>query len=327
VKFYCPVHVLNLLFVLLLFFCYAGLAAPFVTALVDNAPPTSLSPPKKKVIVDLSADHRFLCGVPDLSVSDTIDNLDQHRWTYGLPERFRDQLSAEKEALLVANPGCYATGSQMGLYPFAHHGERAESSGGYGLKKGSVPTIFGVSGYSGAGTTPSDKNNEDKLNGNLMPYSLSGHIHEREIGNFCGTKVHFMPHVASHFRGISLTISVDLDRPCSNADELFVQFCEYYEHDPLIRVIRDIPEVAWNAGGHHVCVGGFTVSNCGNHAVVCVTIDNLLKGAATQALANGNLGLGLPELEGIHIPTTTDWEYDANATGAAHNQFVAQSRV
>ena len=78
-----------------------GLAQPFVHALVDQDTPSQ----SKKVIVDLSADHRFLCGLPDLSVSDTIDNVEEHRWVYGLPERYREDLSATTEALLVANPG------------------------------------------------------------------------------------------------------------------------------------------------------------------------------------------------------------------------------
>jgi len=98
--------------------------------------------------------------------------------------------------------------------------------------------------------------------------------------------------------------------------------------------MQGIPEVAWNAGGHHVVVGGFTVSECGRRAVVCVTMDNLLKGAATQALANGNLGLGLEELAGIHVPFgvgessrkdggTTAWEMDNTATAKAHQAFCA----
>ena len=284
-----------------------------------------------------SADHRFLCGLPDLSVGHEVANPEEHRWTYGLPERFRKELSASTDTLLVANPGCYATGAQMGLYPLALNGTDGTDGtarGKYGLASGTTPNVFGVSGYSGAGTNPSDKNNPIKLENNLMPYSLSNHIHEREIGQFIGRKVHFMPHVASHFRGISLTVSMELDQPCHDANELYEQYVEYYRNDPLIRVMKGIPEVAWNAGGHHVVVGGFTVSECGRRAVVCVTMDNLLKGAATQALANGNLGLGLEELAGIHVPfveeerrkdggTTTAWEMDNTATAAAHHAFCA----
>ena len=203
---------------------YTGLAAPFVTTLVDT-PLNSLSSNKKKVIVDLSADHRFLCGLPDLSVSSDIQNMKDHRWTYGLPERYRKELSSETGALLVANPGCYATGAQIGLYPLALSSKK---DGYYGIKLNSRPNIFGVSGYSGAGTTPSDKNNLNKLEGNLMPYSLTNHIHEREIGQLCGMPVNFMPHVGAHFRGITLTISVELDRPCHDANELHNQFVQYY---------------------------------------------------------------------------------------------------
>jgi len=155
------------------------------------------------------------------------------------------------------------------LYPLALNGTDGTdgaATGKYGLASGTTPNIFGVSGYSGAGTNPSDKNNPIKLENNLMPYSLSNHIHEREIGQFIGRKVHFMPHVASHFRGISLTVSMELDQPCHDANELYEQYVEYYRNDPLIRVMKGIPEVAWNAGGHHVVVGGFTVSECGRRA-------------------------------------------------------------
>ena len=216
----------------------------------------------------------------------------------------------------------------MGMYPLAlndKNDKKDDHPTSYGIRPGTTPSIFGVSGYSGAGTTPSDKNNPEKLKGNLMPYSLSNHIHEREIGQFVGRKVHFMPHVASHFRGISLTISMELDQPCHDVNELYEQYVHYYATDPLIRVMKDIPEVAWNAGGHHVCVGGFTLSKCKTHVVVCVTIDNLLKGAATQALANGNLGLGLNELEGIHVPLDVEgWEYDNTSTAAAHSAFCSK---
>lgn len=68
------------------------------------------------------------------------------------------------------------------------------------------PSLFGVSGFSGAGTTPSEKNDESKLKDNLMPYSLTNHIHEREVSRQIG-KVFFIPHVAQHFRGITMTVS------------------------------------------------------------------------------------------------------------------------
>ena len=69
---------------------------------------------------------------------------------------------------------------------------------------------FGVSGYSGAGTTPSDKNNVELLRDNLMPYALTGHVHEREVSRQLAHPVEFMPHVAAHFRGITLTANLHL---------------------------------------------------------------------------------------------------------------------
>ncbi len=149
-----------------------GLAANWVEAIRAGFP--------ESVILDLSADYRF----------DT-------QWTYGLPERFRDEI---RNARLIANPGCYATGAQLGLLPLAD------------LLR-SDPLIFGVSGYSGAGKTPSPRNDPEVLKDNLIPYALSGHVHEKEISHQLHTAVRFMPHVAAFFRGISLTIAFELDHP------------------------------------------------------------------------------------------------------------------
>src|SRR3546814_932695 len=76
---------------------------------------------------------------------------------------------------------------------------------------------FGVSGYSGAGTTPSDRNDADKLRDNLMPYALVDHLHEREVSRPSGLAVEFMPHVAPHFRGLPVTATLHLPAPTPNA--------------------------------------------------------------------------------------------------------------
>ncbi|MEM7284364.1 MAG: N-acetyl-gamma-glutamyl-phosphate reductase, partial [Pseudomonadota bacterium] len=102
------------------------------------------------VVCDLSSDHRF------------------HRdWYYGLPEHNRAYSAGEKR---ISNPGCYATAMQLAIKPVTH------------LLQGNTH-CFGVSGYSGAGTTPSDKNDTTLLKDNLLPYAPTGHIHEKE-GNF-----------------------------------------------------------------------------------------------------------------------------------------------
>jgi N-acetyl-gamma-glutamyl-phosphate reductase len=217
-------------------------------------------------ILDLSADYRF-----------------DSDWTYGLPERFRAQL---RQARQIANPGCYATGSQLGLLPLKD-------------QLLSAPVIFGVSGYSGAGKTPSPKNDPDVLRDNLIPYSLSGHMHEKEISHQLQTPVRFMPHVAEFFRGISLTISFELDRATS-ADELFMVFDKAYAGENMIEVSRDIPQVRAVQGTPAVHIGGFTIDErAPEHGSLVVVLDNLLKGAASQAMQNLNLAFGLDEHTGI----------------------------
>lgn len=143
-----------------------GVCKPFVDAVNQGAG-------EKNVVVDLSADYRFDAG-----------------WTYGLPELVsRTNIAKAKR---ISNPGCYATAGQLGIAPLIPY-----LSG--------QPTVFGVSGYSGAGTKPSPKNNVEWLTNNLIPYSLTDHIHEREISSQLGVSVAFMPHVAVWFQGIHVS--------------------------------------------------------------------------------------------------------------------------
>ena len=219
------------------------------------------------VIVDLSADHRF-----------------DDAWYYGLPELTRDGHEGQRH---IANPGCYASAMQLAIAPML------------GLLDGPVQ-CFGVSGYSGAGTTPSDRNDVDKLRDNLMPYALAGHVHEREVTRHLGLAVEFMPHVAPHFRGITLTANMHLHDPVT-AGAVEAAYRARYEGEPLVRVSTEAPWVSRIAGRHGVEIGGFTVSADGHRLVVVATLDNLLKGAATQALQNLNLAFGYPEAQGIPL--------------------------
>lgn len=217
------------------------------------------------VIVDLSADYRF----------------DSH-WWYGLPELYRAGYGGQRH---ISNPGCYATAMQLAIAP---------------LKELLVapPACFGVSGYSGAGTTPSDRNDPEKLRDNLMPYALVDHLHEREVTRHLGMPVEFMPHVAAHFRGITLTINLWLRNAMTSA-AIQQRYRDRYADEPLVRVVDAPPWVSQIANKHHVEIGGFVVAPGGKRVVVVATIDNLLKGAATQALQNLNLALGFAELTGI----------------------------
>ena len=243
-----------------------GVCLPFVEALGDT-PVT---------VVDLGADFRF-----------------NDKWAYGMPEINRDAIRQSKR---IANPGCYATGAQMAMIPFANY-----------LAPNIATNVFGVSGYSGAGTNPSEKNDPDVLRDNMIPYALQGHIHEREIGHHQHAPVRFMPHVAPHFQGIQLTVSMTLASPLASAEEAFEIAQKRFVNDPLIRVQKEPPRVRDNSRRHHVSVGGYTLDKDKVRLVACSTIDNLLKGAATQCLQNLNLSLGLEdELSGIRERVAED---------------------
>ena len=218
-----------------------------------------------RIIVDLSADHRF------------DDN-----WAYGLPELNRQQI---KGASRIANPGCYATAMQLALAPL-------------GALLDGVPSAFGVSGYSGAGTNPSPRNDQQRLKDNLMPYSLAGHKHEREATRHLGFPVRFMPHVHPAFRGLIVTASAPL-KEAIDAGALKRLFEKKYAGEPLISLRDDPPELRDGSSINGVVVGGFAVSEDGKHAAVVAAEDNLLKGAAVQAIQNVNLALGLEEMTGV----------------------------
>ncbi len=217
------------------------------------------------LIVDLSADYRF-----------------DKRWYYGLPELTRGLWRGERR---ISNPGCYATAMQLAIAP---------------LKDllAAPPVCFGVSGYSGAGTTPSDKNDPDKLRDNLMPYALTGHMHEKEASFRLGMPVEFMPHVAPHFRGLTVTSNLYLSRQLKR-EEVLQRFGAAYGNEKLVHVSDEAPWVSRVAHSHQAEIGGFAMAADGRRVVIVATLDNLLKGAATQAMQNINRAIGVDEYTAI----------------------------
>ncbi|KAL1921482.1 uncharacterized protein VTP21DRAFT_11198 [Calcarisporiella thermophila] len=237
-----------------------GVCRPFVDAIESIES-------NRPLMVDLSADFRF----------DTT-------WQYGLPEFHRQHI---RSATRISNPGCYATGAQLAIKPLLPY-----LSGN--------PAIFGVSGYSGAGTTPSPKNDPEVLRDNLIPYALTDHVHEREVSYQLGRQVDFTPHVAPFFQGITLTVNCPLSKQMTS-EQVRQLFEAAYEGERLVKVGKEVPLVRDNSGKHGANLGGFGVHSSGKRAVVVATLDNLLKGAATQALQNINLALGYEELTGIPV--------------------------
>ncbi len=218
-----------------------------------------------RIIIDLSADYRF-----------------DDAWVYGLPELGRNKI---ERATRIANPGCYATAMQLALAPLVS-------------RLDGVPAVFGASGYSGAGTKPSPRNDPERLKDNLMPYALTGHKHEREAARHLGVPIRFMPHVHPAFRGLIVTAHIPLNEALT-AGALAEIFEAKYSGEPLVALRNAPPELRDGAGRTGVMIGGFDVSDDGRNAVVVAAEDNLLKGAAVQAIQNVNLALGLKELTGI----------------------------
>ncbi|TFK34692.1 acetylglutamate kinase ARG6 [Crucibulum laeve] len=263
-----------------------GVCKPFVDA-VDRGAKERKS--DTSVIVDLSADYRFEQG-----------------WTYGLPELYgRAPVRASKR---VSNPGCYATSAQLLIAPLVNH-----------IRPGALPTVFGLSGYSGAGTvmvTDSDgrpvsapKVTPETLGGGVKPYSLTDHIHEREAGFHLSElladqsnklKIAFIPSVTPWFSGIISTVSIPLKGKLT-AREVVQLFEEKYKGERLIRIQKEVPQLKDIEGKHTWTVGGFQVHSEGDRVVIVGGLDNLLKGAATQCLQNLNLALGYDELAGINV--------------------------
>ncbi|KDR70158.1 hypothetical protein GALMADRAFT_127797 [Galerina marginata CBS 339.88] len=262
-----------------------GVCKPFVDAIDRGA--TTRGEDKKSVVIDLGADYRFEKG-----------------WTYGLPELYGR--ASVRTAKRISNPGCYATSTQLLIAPLVDY-----------LKPGSLPTVFGISGYSGAGTIMENdasgkpvtkpKVTSENLGGGVKPYSLTGHIHEREAGHHlssllssgdAGVKVAFIPSVAPWFSGIISTVSIPLKQKMT-AKDVAQLFGEKYKGERLIRIQKDVVQLKDVEGKHGWSVGGFQMSVDGDRVVIVGGLDNLLKGAATQCLQNLNLALGYDEYAGI----------------------------
>ena len=217
------------------------------------------------VLVDFSADFRGVEG-----------------WAYGLPELDRTPL---KGATRIANPGCYATAAVLALAPLTP------------LLAGTA-SAFGISGYSGAGTTPGPRNDPARLNDNVLAYALVGHGHETEIRAALGAAVNFTPHVTSFFRGLVVTVHAPLSEALP-AEDLRARFEAAYGDEPLITLQDEPAEPRAAADTPGAIIGGFAAAPDERRAVVVAATDNLLKGAASQALQNLNLALGFPETRGL----------------------------
>jgi N-acetyl-gamma-glutamyl-phosphate reductase/acetylglutamate kinase len=182
----------------------------------------------------------------------------------------RDAIRAAKR---ISNPGCYATAAQLLVAPLAPH-----------IHAPAWPTVFGISGYSGAGTVPAGnavvpKVSPESLAGGIRGYALTDHIHEREASRHLSSlteggplRVHFTPSVAPWFSGILALASVPLPAGAGlSARDVRGLFEERYAGERLVRLARDVPVLADVEGRHGFVAGGFQVHSEGERVVIAVS--------------------------------------------------------
>jgi N-acetyl-gamma-glutamyl-phosphate reductase len=244
-------------------------------------------------VIDLSGAWR-LKEAANRKVYDFANNpedaeLDQSA-VYGLPELHSNEIKA---AALLANPGCYSTSIILALAPW--------------IRAGYVDVEHGIicdskSGVSGAGKTPSAKTHFVEVDGDLSAYSVFGHRHTGEMLEQLGIdggSLQFTPHLLPIPRGILSTIYVKLAKPVT-AEELEGTLREFYAGKPWVRVFgaARLPQIKFSLNTNY-CDIGFSLAPDGKRAVLVSCLDNLLKGAAGQAVQNMNLMFGFDERAGL----------------------------
>lgn len=210
---------------------------------------------------------------------------------YGLPELHKEKITSAK---LVANPGCYATSVILGLAPLVKNEMIDRSRGIISDSK---------SGVSGAGKEPTAKTHFVSVADNLSAYGVFGHRHLGEIIeqlNLESGELTFTPHLLPIPRGILSTIYVHLNREMQ-ASEVEAAFKKFYAGKPWVRVFATpkLPEIQFSVNSNY-CDLGFALAKDGRRLIVVSCIDNLVKGAAGQAVQNMNVMYGWSEEEGLH---------------------------
>jgi N-acetyl-gamma-glutamyl-phosphate reductase len=246
-------------------------------------------------VVDLSGAWRLKCeqnrAVYGFKDSDAITAAElTEKAVYGLPELNSDRIPS---AALVANPGCYATSVILALAPL--------------LKAGIVDRQRGIisdskSGVSGAGKEPNARTHFVSVADNLSAYAVFGHRHTGEIVeqlNLSASELIFTPHLLPIPRGILSTIYVHLNREMTPS-EVETYFREFYSGKRWVRVFATprLPEIQFSLHTNY-CDLGFCLAEDGRRLVLVSCVDNLLKGAAGQAVQNMNLMYGWKEEEGL----------------------------
>ena len=252
----------------------------------------------KTKIIDLSADFRL----KDVNVYEQwyklVHKAPQYidEAVYGLCEINRDKVS--KDTRIIANPGCYTTTSILTLYPMVKEG----------IINPDTIIIDAKSGTSGAGRGAKVANLFCEVNESMKAYGVGTHRHtpeiEEQLGYACGRddlKLIFTPHLVPMNRGILVTAYANLAKDVTYED-VKAAYDKYYDKEYFVRVLpKDVcPETRWVEGSNFVDIG-FKIEPRTNRLIMMGALDNLVKGAAGQAVQNMNLLFGLPENEGLQL--------------------------
>lgn len=250
----------------------------------------------KVKIIDLSADFR----IKDVKVYEEWYKLEHkspqfiEEAVYGLCEINREDV---KKARLVANPGCYTTCSILTCYPLVKEG----------IIYPNTIIVDAKSGTSGAGRGAKVDNLFCEVNENMKAYGVATHRHtpeiEEQLGYACGEKItiNFTPHLVPMNRGILATAYASLKKDVTY-EEVKAIYDKYYADEKFVRVLeKDVcPQTKWVEGSNYVDVN-FKIDPRTNRIIMMGAIDNLVKGAAGQAVQNMNLMFGLKESEGLEL--------------------------
>lgn len=237
-------------------------------------------------VVDLSADYRLELAAYEQHYCEHEDKENLKEAVYGLPEIHRDTI---KCARLVANPGCYPTASILGILPFLPY-----------LNKQAPIFIDAKSGVSGAGKKLSATSHFVSINENIFAYNPLKHRHEPEIAEKLrqtsgyAYEVNFIPHLLPVSRGMLVSSYLQTDEVIDAKAVLKA----FYQKERFVRV-RDVPVDIKSTAGTNFC--DIFVTQKGKSIFVSSSIDNLLRGASSQAVVNANIMCGLEESAGIPV--------------------------
>ena len=250
---------------------------------------TSMAFAKKLVasgikVIDLSADYRLKLETYEEFYCPHEDKDNLKFSAYGLPEFYEDQI---KNCKIVANPGCYPTASLLALLPFVPY-----------IDPKSNIFIDAKSGLSGAGKKLSDMTTFVNISENMFAYNAFSHRHSPEITEKVleltdiQANINFVPSLIPVTRGMLVSIYVTLEDVCDAKQVLK----EFYENDEFVRV-KETPVNIKDTSGTNFC--DIFVEQNGNALFISSSIDNLLRGASSQAVVNANLMCGLEANTGI----------------------------